>query len=216
MLSRVFLIHCLCCAIWSCSGDGDSAVTDPGPLVDNTQWVWSEQGAEFFGAPPEDSFCELMPIDCDDEYPWPEGECVTFEETSPCAVAFVPECRDSFTVLAVYTRMRDDRVPLCNWITLEQPAQRAIRAGDRVEVRTVHQELTAPVPGVARMGFVIGDTQVLDYSVTIPSALAFPPDVIWTAPKDYPAGTRLLFHVDNHGKNEYMLIEVNVLPEASE
>ena len=37
------------------------------------------------------------------------------------------------------------------------------------------------------------------------------PDAVWTAPKDYPAETPLLFHVDNHGSNEYMLIEVNVL-----
>ena len=34
---------------------------------------------------------------------------------------------------------------------------------------------------------------------------------IWTAPKDYPAGTSLLWHVDNHGTNEYLLIEVNIL-----
>ncbi len=210
MLSRVFIALCFCGVIWSCSSDDNSAVSDPGPLVDNTQWVWSEQGAEFFGPQPEDSFCELMPIDCEDEYPWPEGECVTFEDTSPCAVAFVPECLGTFTVLAVYTRMPDDRVPLCNWITLEQPSLRAIRAGDRVEVRGRHSQLTAPVPGEAHIAFVIGDEQVLDYSVTIPTDFEFP-DAIWTAPKDYPAGTPLLFHVDNHGQNEYMLIEVNVL-----
>jgi hypothetical protein len=60
------------------------------------------------------------------------------------------------------------------------------------------------------MGFVIGDELVLDYSVTIPSDFRFPSET-WTATKDYPEGTRLLFHVDNHGGNEYLLIEVNVL-----
>ena len=216
MLSRVFVVLCLSGATWSCAGSSSGAPSDPGPLVDNTRWVRSEKGEKFFGARPEGSDCELTPIDCEDELPLPEGECANFEENSPCVVAFVPECLDTFTVLAVYTRMPDDRVPLCNWITLEQPSLRAIRAGDQVEVRTLHAPLTAPVPGVARIGFVIGDEQVLDYSVTIPSDSVFPKAPPWTAPKDYPAGTPLLFHVDNHGQNEYMLIEVNVLPEPSE
>jgi len=216
MLSRSFAAICLSFALWSCSGsEGSSGVaSNPGPLVDNTQWVDSARGEEFFGTPPEGSECELEPIDCP-EFPWPEDSCVDFEPTSTCIAAYVPECLDSFTVLAVYTRMPDDRVPLCNWITLEQPSLRAIRAGDRVEVRARHSQLTAPVPGEAHIAFVIGDEQVLDYSVTIPTDFQFP-DAIWTAPKDYPAGTPLLFHVDNHGQNEYMLIEVNVLPEPSE
>jgi hypothetical protein len=61
------------------------------------------------------------------------------------------------------------------------------------------------------MTFVIGDEAALDYTTPIPSDFVFPSDT-WTAPKDYPAGTPLLWHVDNHGSNEYMLIEVNILP----
>jgi len=151
-----------------------------------------------------------MPIDCP-EFPWPEDDCVDFELTSTCITAYVPECLGSFTVLAVYTRMPDDRVPLCNWITLEQPSLRAIRAGDQIEVRTRHSPLTAPVPGEAHIAFVIGDEQILDYVVAIPTDSDFPEPPAWISPKDYPAGTPLLFHVDNHGQNEYMLIEVNVL-----
>ena len=51
---------------------------------------------------------------------------------------------------------------------------------------------------------------MLDYSVAIPSDFKFP-NVTWTATKEYPEGTPLLFHVENHGANEYMLIEVNIL-----
>lgn len=209
MLSRLFLVLCLSCAISSCSSSSSATESEPGPLVDNTQWVPSERGEELFGSPPEGSVCETRPIDCP-EFPWPEDDCVDFEPTSTCVTAFVPECLDTFTVLAVYTRMADDRLLLCNWLTLEQPSLRAIRAGDQVEVRARHSQLTAPVPGTATMGFVIGDEQVLEYSVAIPSDFAFPSET-WTAPKDYPAGTPLLFHVDNHGANEYMLIEVNIL-----
>ncbi len=208
MPSRIALVFC-CCALWSC--DSSSAVSDPGALVDNTQWVLSssDKGEPFYGAPPDDVECALTPIDCP-EFPWPEGECVEFEPTSTCVASFVPECLDSFTVLSVYTRMPDDRVNLCNWITLEQPSLRAIRAGDQVEVRARHSALTAPVPGEAHMTFVIDDEVALDYTVSIPSDFVFP-KATWTASKDYPAGTPLLWHVDNHGSNEYMLIEVNVL-----
>ncbi|MBW2379513.1 MAG: hypothetical protein JRG70_08165 [Deltaproteobacteria bacterium] len=200
MPSRIALVFC-CCALWSC--DSSSTVSDPGPLVDNTQWVpsSSDKGEPFYGA--------LTPIDCP-EFPWPEDECVEFEPTSTCIVSFVPECLDSFTVLSVYTRMPDDRFNLCNWITLEQPSLRAIRAGDQVEVRARHSALTAPVPGEAHMTFVIGDEVALDYTVSIPSDFVFP-KATWTASKDYPAGTPLFWHVDNHGSNEYMLIEVRIL-----
>jgi hypothetical protein len=179
-------------------------------LVDNTKWVFTTDGEALIGPPPPDAVCERTPIDCD-EYPWPEDECVTFEPGSSCVVAFVPECLDTFTVMAVYTRMPNPANPLCTWLTLEQPSLRDIRAGDEVEIRMRHSALTAPVPnGEARMMFTIGDEVALDYEVLIPSDFQFP-SVVWTAPKDYPQGTQLLFHVDNHGSNEYMLIEANVL-----
>ena len=132
---------------------------------------------------------------------------------STCIVSFVPECFGAFTVLAVYTRMANPQLPLCNWLTLEQPSLRAIQAGDQVEVRTRHAALTAPATDPAtraRMSFVIGDQIAFDYNTLIPSASKFSTNV-WTASKDYPAGTPLLFHVENHGSNEYMLIEVNIL-----
>lgn len=189
-------------------GDSSGTSSEPGALVDNTKWTVSTAGEELFGPEPEDSVCELEPIDCP-QYPWPEGECVVLAGT-PCVTAFVPECLDSFTVLAVYTRMPNPSVPLCNWLTLEQPSLRAIRAGDEVEIRMRHASLDAPFSGSARMMFVVGDSMALEYEVLIPSGPVFPSEV-WVADKDYPAGTRLLFHVDNHGSNEYNLIEVNVL-----
>lgn len=207
MLERVILTLCLG-ALAACGGSGGTPY-DPGPLVDNALWVPTTAGDDILGPPPPDAECELIPIDCP-EYPWPPDGCVTFDATSTCVAVFVPECLQGLTVLAVYTRMPDNRLTLCNWLTLEQPSLRDIRAGDQVEVRTRHSALTAPVPGEARMTFVLGDEILLDYSVLIPSDFVFP-SVTWTATKDYPAGTPMLWHVDNHGSNEYMLIEVNVL-----
>ena len=210
MLSRVAFALCLF-GLWGCGSSSSSATSTPGPLVDNTKWVPTSEGEELFGAPPEGSVCELMPIDCP-EFPWPDGKCIDFAADSTCIASFVPECLDSLTVLSVYTRMPDPQVPLCNWITLEQPSVRAIRAGDQVEVRARHSQLNAPVPGEARMTFVVGDEIALDYSVLIPSDFKFP-SAVWAATKDYPVGTPLLWHVENHGANEYMLIEVNILDE---
>jgi len=218
MLERVAVALCIC-FLWGCdsssnAGTGGSGGTasDPGPLVDNTQWVRTTDGEAFFGAPPDDEEC-AMPIDCP-EFPWPEDECVTLDATSTCIASVIPECDSQLgTLLSVYTRMPDNRVNLCNWITLEQPSLRAIRAGDQVEIRSRHAELTAPQtvpPTQARMTFVIGDEIALDYTTLIPSPFFFP-SATWTADKDYPAGTPLLWHVDNHGANEYQLLEVNIL-----
>ncbi|UCH28344.1 MAG: hypothetical protein JSV06_08650 [Myxococcales bacterium] len=181
-------------------------------MVDNTKWVPTTDGEEFFGSPPADAVCELTPLDCGAYLPFPEGECIEIRSPDPCIASLIPEQLDTFCVLAVYTRMPNNpSEPMCNWITLEQPSLRDIRMGDRVEIRMRHNQLTAPVPGgEANMAFVIGDQIALEYNVLIPSDFAFPRNE-WTADKDYPAGTQLLFHVDNHGQNEYMLIEVNVL-----
>ena len=214
MPSRIAFTLCVC-VLWSCGSSGTPA-SDPGPLVDNTLWVPTTDGDDVLGAPPDDAECELEPIGCeDDEYPWPEGECVTLDELSTCVAAFIPECEQSMTVLSVYTRMPNDRLTLCNWLTLTQPSLRAIHTGDQVEVRTFHAELTAPVPGEARMTFVVGDEIVHDYNALIPSGSSFP-STTWTADKGYPAGTPLLWHVNNHGRNEYMLIEVNVCDPSTD
>jgi hypothetical protein len=207
MLRCVALAACLCIGSGCETGSGPSS--DPGPLVDNASWVPSDMGEELFGAPPEGLECQLTPLECP-EFPWPEGDCVTFEPGSTCIAAFVPECFDAYTVLAVYTRMPDDRVPLCNWLTLEQPSLRDIRVGDQIEVRTYHFKLTAPVAGEARMSLAIGDEIAFEERVLIPRDGQFLSNT-WTAPKSYPARTPVLWHVDNHGTNEYLLIEVNVL-----
>ena len=39
-------------------------------------------GAALIGPQPPDAVCELVPMDCDEYYPWPEDECVIFEPGS--------------------------------------------------------------------------------------------------------------------------------------
>jgi hypothetical protein len=180
-------------------GCGSSGGSSPGPIVDNTKWRPTDQGEEFFGPSPLTT-CPPPEGDCPDLH---GDECLNEDDLQGCVVSYAAECSAPFTVLVVNTEV-------CNWITLEQPSLRAIHAGDEIEIRTFHAVLTAPVGGEARISATLGDEMIFDEIVAIPQ----PSDFIsgsWVAPRDFEAGTPMLFHVDNHGRNnEYWLIEVNV------
>lgn len=60
------------------------------------------------------------------------------------------------------------------------------------------------------MMFAVGDSMAVEYEVLIPAESRIFSEV-WVADRDYPEGTPLLFHVDNHGSNEYNLIEATIL-----
>ena len=205
MLGRLMIAACVWLAV-GCAGGGqsdagplvDGGENGPGPLIDNTQWRQTGDGEEFFGTPPEGATCPQPEGDCPD---FDTDECVKVPPT--CLVSFVAECFPPFTVLSVYT-------DVCEWVTLEQPSLRAIRAGDEIKIRTFHFALNAPFNGEARIAVTLGDEMIFDETVLIPRPSA-PIDATWIAPKDFEAGTPMLFHVNNHGDNEYLLIEVNVL-----
>ena len=185
--------------LWGC-GSTSGRASESGPLVDNTQWRPTEKGEEFFGTPPEGATCPPPEGDCPDL----EGdECVEVPPT--CEVSFVAECAAPFTVLAVDTER-------CDWITLELPSLRDVRAGDEIETRTFHFDLDAPVDSEARIGLTLGDQMIFDERVPIP-AESGAINATWIATKDFEAGTPMLFHVSNHGDNQYWLIEVNICDE---
>ncbi|MEM7436010.1 MAG: hypothetical protein AAF436_12715 [Myxococcota bacterium] len=189
-------------------GDGSGGASVAGPIVDNLDWVPTDAGEEFFGAPPPGATCPPEPEgDC----PTSDDDCVVIPPGGTCVTSYVAECLDQFTVLAVYTQ-RPDGNPLCNWVTLEQPSLRPIRAGDEIEVRAFHFPLNAPFGGTARIAFVVGDVLAVEESVQIPQPFNFI-NASWVATKDFPEGTPILFHVDNHGNNEYGLVEANICDE---
>jgi hypothetical protein len=179
-----------------CSSSGGGS--EPGPLVDNLKWTPTDAGVEFFGTPPPGSTCPPPEGDCPD---FDVDECVTVPPS--CLVSYVAECFPPFTVLSVYTDQ-------CDWITLEQPSLRAVNEGDEVEVRAFHFPLNAPFGGEARISFVLGDELIFDRYVAIPQPGSSPIGESWIATKDFEAGTPMLFHVNNHGDNEYLLVEVNI------
>ena len=191
--------------IAACGDSGSESESGPGALVDNLLWVPTQDGQELFGVPPEGKQCPLEP---EGECPVPEDDCVVVPPGGTCVISFVAECLDQFTVLSVYTQ-RPDGSPLCNWITLEQPSLRWIREGEEVEVRAFYFPLTSPIGGQARIGLAVDDQIAVERIITIPQPFDFITSS-WIADRDYPPGTRILFHVDNHGNNEYGLVEANV------
>ena len=186
-------------ALWGCGCTGGSA-SKPGPIIDNTQWRPTNKGEEFFGTAPESATCPPPEGDCPD---LDGDECLDENDLQGCVVSYAAECSTPFTVLVVNTEV-------CNWITLEQPSLREVHAGDEIEIRTFHSPLTAPFGVEARISVTLGDEMMFDESVAIPQPSEFISGS-WVAPRDFEVGTPMLFHVDNHGRNnEYWLLEVNI------
>lgn len=177
--------------VGACDGSSES-----GPIIDNLLWELTADGEEFFGTPPDAEPCPPPGPEC----PVPDGDCVEITDYPLCQPTFIPECLTGLTVMAVYTEQ-------CDWVTLKQPLIREIKAGDLVETRTFHFALNLGTE--AHMSLVIGDWFAFDETLLIPQGSGAV-NQVRAAPKDFPAGTPVLFHVDNHGSNEYLLTEANL------
>lgn len=97
----------------------------------------------------------------------------------------------------------------CSWITSRQPLLADVRQGDTIRVRAFHFRLTASVsrPAESRIALQIGEDVVWDVRRPIPSDSTLLNET-FVAERDYPAGTPLYYHVDNHGNNDYLLFEI--------
>lgn len=101
------------------------------------------------------------------------------------------------------------RTERCPSLTARQPSRRAVLAGDTIRVRAYHFPLTAPDDASALVVLQLGEQEVFRRELAIPSDASGFSDS-WVAERDYPEATPLLFHVENHGENEYVLIGVDV------
>ncbi len=196
MRTSAKLVSILAVLLSAACADEGAGASEPGPIVDNLLWEITADGEALFGTPPSDELCPPAGPDC----PVPGGDCVEIGDYPLCQPTYIAECLSGFTVMSVYTEQ-------CDWVTLEQPLRRDIKAGDFIETRTFHFALNAGVE--AHMGLVIGDWFAFDERLLIPQDSGSV-DQVRVAPRDFPAGTQVLFHVDNHGSNEYLLIEANV------
>ena len=100
-------------------------------------------------------------------------------------------------------------VNLCDYLTASQPSLKALAKNDKLVLRFFHASLTAPIDAVATAAIIIGDDVLWQQEFTIPQQSELI-DFSCTVSRDYPKGTPILFHVDNHGANEYALISLAI------
>ena len=116
--------------------------------------------------------------------------------------AYLTEDLGGEKVFSVYTES-------CAYATFMQPTRVPVRRGEFLNVRLWHFALIAPDPAEAHVAVGIDGTGgALEERIPIPSESALMRKT-WQAPRDYPAGTPVYFHVHNHGTNEYLFIELS-------
>lgn len=101
------------------------------------------------------------------------------------------------------------RTERCPALTVRQSSRRDVLAGDSVSLRFYHSALTAPEPATALILVQLGEREIFRRELAIPSEAAEISD-IWQADESFPKGTPVLFHVQNHGENEYALVAIEV------
>lgn len=99
----------------------------------------------------------------------------------------------------------------CNYLTAEQPVQRAIAAGETIKVRLWHFALSASEPAQAHAAVWVDGIPVLDERVDIPG-----PGGLLVREHKLARGVALdapvHFHLHNHGENSWALVEVSAGP----
>ena len=144
-----------------------------------------------------------------DQYQWVHDEVASDYYGAPpedlnCDPEFgtVTEDLGGEMVYSVYTQY-------CSWITVTQPSLSSISEGEEFYLRFWHATLTAPMGSNAHIVVTIDGDVIWDneFPIPYPSGL----DVVTLlAPKDYPEAAQIVYHVDNHGNNEYSLVELSI------
>jgi len=105
-------------------------------------------------------------------------------------------------VYSVYTQY-------CSYMTATQPALSSVSEGEEFYLRFWHSTLTAPMGATASIVVLIDGDVVWnqEFPIPYPSGLEV---VKLEAVRDYPEGAQIVYHVDNHGNNEYSLVELSI------
>lgn len=94
---------------------------------------------------------------------------------------------------------------ICNFITLEQPMLASIKKGDTLKLGLWHVQLYSDKDTEAVVTMYGGETEIWTKTIAIPArANYYEPSFEATA--DIPKGTKLSFHLHNHGLNSWYLL----------
>ena len=98
----------------------------------------------------------------------------------------------------------------CHWLTIKQGVKRAVKAGDRAQLKVWHFELTAPQQAIAHVGLATEYEHLMIEEEPIPQEgrmLKFEAEFT----HDLSVGEWIYFHLDNHGANSWHLLEIKLL-----
>lgn len=98
---------------------------------------------------------------------------------------------------------------VCSYLTVTQPSQRDIAAGERIKVRLWHFALSAPTPAEAHAAVLVDGIPVLDERVPIPAPGGLLSREL-RVDRAVARGAPVHFHLHNHGANSWSLVEVSV------
>lgn len=99
---------------------------------------------------------------------------------------------------------------ICNFVTLEQPLPRSLKAGDTLEWSLWHLTLVYLEPAEAYVALTIGDTLLWERTMPIPSPAAAYSEELGV-PLDLEAGTPIRVHLHNHGNNSWRFHKLSVI-----
>ena len=103
------------------------------------------------------------------------------------------------------------RTDYCNYLTVGQKSLGSIKKGDEINFRFYHFPLKKPEGESAFVSVKIESQVIWEKSFKIPVSAKFEKAKV-KAEKEYPKGSKIYFHVNNHGQNEYVFVELSLIP----
>ncbi len=90
----------------------------------------------------------------------------------------------------------------CNFLTAAQPSLAEVEAGETLHFIVWHLDLDATLPGPAHAALSIDGEILWELDVDVPADAALYDEQV-EAPRAFTRGATVVFHVHNHGTNEW-------------
>ena len=181
---------------WATGNDSDAgadAATDTAPESDG---IAEDGGETAGGSGPLISHASWSPVDGSDD---------PIADHRPSSVDCPEDAVEQEQLQGENTLAIDTGT--CNYYAARQQTLADIDSGDELSVRIWHFELTADQSAEAHLALALDGNVVWETSVPLPKSDGALITETWEASEDYPAGTRVDFHLHNHGNNTWNLIE---------
>lgn len=96
---------------------------------------------------------------------------------------------------------------ICNYGVFSQPMLADVRVGETVELTITHDDLIADEPAIGHILVALGDGHTFEAEVEIPHTYGLV-NVNWVADVDVAEGVPVVYHLHNHGFNQWRLVAI--------